>query len=102
MFKYLTASPLYMNLPVMTGNTPIAILVESNTWTSASYHMSPFTGNMSSMANDMMVIFGSFLLFTAFVASQPVSNINNPKVTKPTIIIDRRSVFALYVLCNEK
>lgn len=81
----------------MTGNTPIAIFVDSKTCTSASYHMSPFSGNMSSMVA-VMVICGSFLLFTAFVASQPVSKINKPKVTKPTIIIDRRRVLALYVL----
>lgn len=87
-----------MNFPVMTGNTPIAMFVESNTWTSASYHMSPFSGNMCSMVMDVKFICGSFLLLTAFVASQPVSKINNPKVTKPTIIIDRRSVLALYVL----
>lgn len=60
--------------------------------------MSPFSGNISSMVIDVMVICGSFLLFTAFVASQPVSKINNAKVAKPTIIIDRRSVLALYVL----
>lgn len=60
--------------------------------------MSPLNGNMSSIVIDVMVICGSFLLFTAFVASQPVSKINNPKVTKPTTIIDRRSVLALYVL----
>lgn len=60
--------------------------------------MSPLNGNISSIVIDVMVICGSFLLFTAFVASQPVSKINNPKVTKPTTIIDRRSVLALYVL----
>lgn len=60
--------------------------------------MSPLNGKMSSIVIDVMVICGSFLLFTAFVASQPVSKINNPKVTKPTAIIDRRSVLALYVL----
>lgn len=62
--------------------------------------MSPFNGNIFSTVIDVMLSCGSFLLFTAFVASQPVSKINNPKVTKPTIIIDRRSVFALYVLSN--
>lgn len=93
-----TASPLYKNLLVITGNAPMPIFVENITCTKALNHKELFENNLSLNGH----ISGKNLLSIAVATCHPVTNARQPNPTNPNKYKALRFTFPLCELFIKK